>query len=104
MTQTRNRPGVAPEAASKVIAATTSSVTDLADLPHARAYAAPPCRGRSLWLVVVLTCPRCGTAHAHRVGEIARLFSHRVDKACPVTGSWYRLGPVQRRKQARSRA
>jgi hypothetical protein len=86
------------------MSATTSSVTDLLDLPHARAYAGPPCRGRSLWLVVVLTCPRCGTAHAHRVGETARLFSHRVDKCCPVTGLWYRLGPVQRRKQARSRA
>jgi hypothetical protein len=72
-----------------------------ASIPTARAYAGPPCRGRSLWLVVVLTCPRCGTAHTHRVGEAARLLSHRVEKCCPVTGQWYLLGPVQRRREAR---
>lgn len=100
MTQTHSRPA-GNGAAAEQVDETTSSVTELQDLPHARAYAGPPCRGRRLWLVVVLTCPRCGTAHAHRVGETARLFSHRVDKACPVTGLWYRLGPVQRRREAR---
>lgn len=104
MPRMRKGPGVGSRASSELIAASSTSVADLPELPHARAYAAPPCRGRSLWLVMVLTCPRCGTAHAHRVGETARLFSRRVDKACPVTGLWYRLGPVQRRKQARSRA
>ena len=72
MTQMRNRPGVASGAASELMTASTTSVTDPPDLPHARAYAGPPCRGRRLWLVVVLTCPRCGTTHAHRVGETPR--------------------------------
>lgn len=100
MTQTHSRPAVNGAAAEQV-GQTSSHATHLPELPHARAYAGPPCRGRRLWLVVVLTCPCCGTAHAHRVGETARLFSHRVDKACPVTGQWYRLGPVQRRREAR---
>lgn len=104
MTNTRKGPGVGSRASSKLMSASTNSVIALPDFPHARAYAAPPCRGRSLWLVVVLTCPHCGTCHSHRVGEVARLLSNRVRKACPVTGHWYRLGPVQRRKQARSRA
>lgn len=104
MTQTRQSPGVGSRASSELTAASTTTVTDLPDVPHARAYAAPPCRGRSLWLVVVLTCPHCGTSHSHRVGEVARLLSNRIAKCCPVTGLPYRLGPVQRRKQARSRA
>ncbi|GGR78500.1 hypothetical protein GCM10010169_23340 [Micromonospora fulviviridis] len=104
MPQTRKGPGVGSRASSELIAASTTSVADLLELPHARAYAAPPCRGRSLWLVVVLTCPHCGTSHSHRVGEVGRLLSNRITKCCPVTGLWYRLGPVQRRKQARSRA
>lgn len=81
--------------------APTNTLTLTDSVPTARAYAGPPCRGRALWLVVVLTCPRCGTTHAHRVGEAARLFSHRVEKCCPVTGQWYLLGPVQRRREAR---
>lgn len=66
-----------------------------------RVYASPPCRGRSLWLAVTLRCPWCGTGHAHRVGEAARLLAGRVDKLCPVTGKAYLLSPVRRGREAR---
>ncbi len=104
MPRTRKGPGVGSRASSELMSASTVSVADLPELPHARAYAGPPCRGRGLWAITVLTCPHCRGMHQHRSGEVARLLSNRIDKTCPVTGLTYRLGPVQRRKQARSRA
>jgi hypothetical protein len=101
MTRTRNRPGEATRAAIKVKGtATCSQSTHAADMPHARAYAGPPCRGRGLWAVTVLSCPWCRTMHQHRAGETARLLSGRLAKVCPVTGRPYRLAPVQRRREA----
>lgn len=72
-------------------------------LPTARAYAGPPCRGRTLWAVAVLRCPHCTGMHLHRVGEAARLLSGRVRRVCPVRGRAYMLTPVQRRQEARRR-
>lgn len=97
----RGRPagnGAAQVTAGEVV---PTSVANRPDVPHARAYAGPPCRGRSLWLVMVLSCPHCGTAHVHRVGEAARLLAARVVRECPVTGRAYQLAPVQRRREAR---
>lgn len=73
-------------------------------LPCGRAHACPPVPGRRLWLAVVLTCPQCGSAHAHRTGEAARLLSGRIVRTCPTTGRTYTLNPVQRRREARRRA
>lgn len=101
MIQTRKRPATTRGASYKTIAAVDSMLPAANDLPHARAYAAPPCPRRSLWLVVVLTCPWCGTAHQHRAGEAARLLSGRLVKTCPVVGQLYRLAPVHRRREAR---
>jgi hypothetical protein len=103
MPQTQRTPGAgqASGGSSRVIAATELSIRPTDDIPRVRAYAAPPCPGRGLWLVVVLTCSHCGTAHSHRVGDHSRLLSGDIDKACPATGLWYRLAPVQRRNQAR---
>lgn len=69
--------------------------------PTARAYAGPPCRGRGMWAVTVLTCPLCGGMHQHRVSEVARLLAGRVFRTCPVVGRLYRLAPVTRRREAR---
>lgn len=98
--QTRETPGhtgQAPGGSSEVIAATITTVTDLADITRVRAYAAPPCRRRSLWLVVVLACTHCGNDHAHRVGDAVALLGGRIDRTCPATGQPYRLEPVRRR-------
>ena len=67
----------------------------------ARAYAGPPCCGRTLWAITVLSCPACGGMHQHRAGLAARLLAGRVERACPVTGQAYVLRPVQRRREAR---
>lgn len=68
--------------------------------PCARAYIAPPCPGRSLWLVVVLTCPLCRTAHTHRVRDADLLMAGRVVRFCPTVGKLYRIAAVQRRREA----
>lgn len=68
--------------------------------PTGRAFAGPPVPGRRLWLVAVLTCPRCGAMHQHRVFEAARLLAGRVIRTCPATGQRYQLRPVQRRREA----
>lgn len=96
----RNRLSRATEAVQEVTATTTTTVPDPCDLPHARTYAGPPCGGRYMWLAVVLTCPHCRGMHQHRTGEAARLLSGRVRRCCPVTGRWYVLAPVQRRREA----
>lgn len=101
MAQTRNRPGVASGAASQQVGETTTSVADRADMPHGRAHAGPPCPGRGLWAVTVLTCPHCTGMHQHRVGQAARLLSGRIIRVCPTTGRPYVLAPVQRRREAR---
>ncbi|HEX6498989.1 MAG TPA: hypothetical protein VF054_08150 [Micromonosporaceae bacterium] len=75
-------------------------LADLYDLAHARAYAGPPCPGRGLWAITVLTCPHCRGMHQHRAGEAARLLAGRIRRCCPVTGLWYVLAPVQRRREA----
>lgn len=98
----RERPATTRSALHKVKRTTTASMLPAVDhLPHARAYAGPPCRGRSLWAVTVLTCPHCGGMHQHRVGAASRLLGGRVDRVCPVTGRVYLLAPVQRRREAR---
>lgn len=73
-------------------------------LPAGRAYAGPPCCGRRLALVAVLTCPRCGAMHHHRAGDLRALLAGKVARTCPTTGQRYRLHPVQRRREARRRA
>lgn len=100
-TNEEGRPGADRAAQVTASEAVPTRVVVRPDVPHARAYAGPPCRGRSLWLVMVLSCPHCGTAHVHRVGEASRLLAARVIRECPVTGRPYRLGPVQRRREAR---
>lgn len=97
----KSRPGANRAAQVTAGEAVATSVVDRPDLAHARAYAGPPCRGRSLWAVTVLTCPHCGGMHQHRVGAASRLLGGRVDRVCPVTGRSYRLAPVQRRREAR---
>jgi hypothetical protein len=80
---------------------TLHSVPPGSDILTGRTYAAPPCDGRRLWLAVVLTCPACGGAHHHRVGDASLLLSGRVVKVCPVNKVRYALRPVQRRREAR---
>jgi hypothetical protein len=80
---------------------TTNHINPDQRTASARAQAVPPCAGRGLWLVIVLTCPGCGSGHAHRVGDVAMLLAGKVFKRCRVTGERYRLGPVQRRREAR---
>ena len=97
MTYTKDRrPGDQPEAAARVTTTTNAKVAPRHDIPRARAYAGPPVRGRSLWAVTVLSCPCCRAMHQHRISELGK----QIDKACPVTGEWYRLGPIQRRREA----
>lgn len=96
----KERPDRAIGAAPEVMSATTITVPDPSNLPHARAYAGPPCRGRGLWAITVLTCPHCRGMHQHRAGDAARLLSGRIHRCCPVTGLWYVLAPVQRRREA----
>lgn len=96
----KERPDRAIGAAREVLSATTTNVHDLYDLPRARAYAGPPCAGRGLWAITVLACPHCRGMHQHRAGEAARLLAGRVQRCCPVTGRWYVLAPVQRRREA----
>lgn len=86
---------------SETLVRVSLSVADHLDMPHGRALAGPPCPGRTLWAVTTPTCPRCGGMHQHRVGEAGRLLSGRIVKVCPTTGQPYRLGPVQRRREAR---
>jgi hypothetical protein len=70
-------------------------------VPQGRAYAGPPCRGRSLWCVTVLSCPLCGGMHQHRAGNARTLLSGKAMRSCPTTGKPYLLAPVQRRREAR---
>lgn len=84
--KSRERPATTRSALKVTRASTCSKSTHAADLPHARAYAGPPCRDRRLWAVTVLSCPWCRTMHQHRAGETARLLSGRLAKVCPVTG------------------
>lgn len=102
MTDTKNaRPrGDIREAGDEQVDETNSHATHAAGIPHARAYAGPPVPGRRLWLIAVLSCPRCGAMHQHRVYEAARLLAGRTVRACPTTGKPYVLSPVQRRKEA----
>lgn len=67
---------------------------------HAHAYAGPPCPGRGLWAITVLTCPACGGMHQHRAGQVSALLSGRTERRCPVTGESYVLAPVRRRREA----
>ena len=70
----------------------------------ARAYAGPPCRGRSMWALVVLRCALCGGMHTHRAADAGMLFSGLTVRRCPVTGNRYRLSPIERRLEAVRRA
>lgn len=83
--------------------ATTRTVTeaDTAVPPTCRAWAAPPCRRRGMWLVFVATCIHCGGGHSHRVGNAGALLAGKVVRSCPVAGDEYRLSPVHRRREAR---
>jgi len=97
----KSRPAVTSNrAAQDITTTTTPMVAQAPDIVTARAQAGPPCRGRGLWLVVVLRCPHCYGMHQHRCGQVSRLLSGRVDRGCPVTGLGYRLSPVQRRREA----
>jgi hypothetical protein len=86
-----------PRQATSVTSYTTTETT----VPQGRAFAGPPCPGRRLWAITVLTCPLCGGMHTHRSGQTARLLSGRVVRRCPTNGQLYRLNPVQRRREAR---
>lgn len=98
MIQKRRSPGAESGASTKQLA---DNSTTSVNLPAARANAGPPCRGRSLWAVTVLSCPCCGGMHQHRAGESSGLLSGRVVRACPATGERYRLAPVRRWREAR---
>lgn len=69
--------------------------------PTARAHAMPPCPGRTMWAVAVLTCPLCGGGHTHRSGDASMILSGKLLRRCPTTGRLYRLGPVRRCNEAR---
>lgn len=100
----RGAPPPRPANTNHLTSDDTPSHSPTSMLPAGRTYAMPPCRGRRLWLAVVLTCPWCGTGHSHRAFEAARLLAGRLVKTCPVTGRPYALAPVQRRKEARRAA
>lgn len=103
MAQTQGDRGAPPPRSANTTNLTSDDTPSdaLTSMPAGRTYAVPPCRGRQLWLAVVLTCPRCGTGHSHRAFEAARLLAGRLVKTCPVTGRPYALSPCQRRKEAR---
>ena len=71
------------------------------DLPASRAFGLPPVPGRSMWAVIVLTCAHCGSGHVHRSGDASLVLSGKLVRRCPATRERYRLGPVQRRAEAR---
>lgn len=71
------------------------------DLPASRGFGLPPIPGRSLWAVIVLTCVHCGSGHVHRSGDASMVLSGKLVRRCPATRMRYRLGPVQRRNEAR---
>jgi len=71
------------------------------DFPAARAHAMPPCPGRTMWVVAVLTCPLCAGGHTHRSGDDSMVLSGKLLRRCPTTGRVYRLGPVRRCNEAR---
>ncbi|GEM_PF-6471773 len=102
MPRTHDRPGQAPRAAAEQMTGEVGSmVLPATDIATARAHAGPPVAGRRLWAVTVLSCPECGAMHQHRTGRVGRLLSGREIRKCPVTRKPYRLGPVQRRHEAR---
>lgn len=71
------------------------------DLPASRAFGLPPVPGRTMWAVIVLTCAHCGSGHVHRSGDTGLVLSGKLIRRCPATREHYRLGPVQRRREAR---
>lgn len=71
------------------------------DLPASRAFGLPPVPGRTMWAVVVLSCSHCGAGHVHRSGDASMVLSGKLIRRCPATRQQYRLGPVQRRREAR---
>ncbi|PRY24061.1 hypothetical protein [Pseudosporangium ferrugineum] len=73
----------------------------IVDLPASRAFGLPPVKGRTMWAVVVLTCAHCGAGHVHRSGDSSMVLSGKLVRRCPATRQRYRLGPVQRRREAR---
>lgn len=70
-------------------------------LPASRAFGLPPVPGRTMWAVIVLTCAHCGSGHVHRSGDASLVLSGKLVRRCPATRERYRLGPVQRRAEAR---
>lgn len=81
--------------------AVAPAVSRLDDRPSSRAFALPPVAGRSLWAVPVLHCSWCGGGHVHRTADVEMLLAGKLLRRCPVVGRLYRLGPVQRRNEAR---
>lgn len=81
--------------------AVSPPLTPLSEYPSSRAFALPPCRGRTMWAAPVLRCVWCGGGHVHRTGDSDMLLAGKLVRRCPATGRLYRLGPVQRRNEAR---
>jgi hypothetical protein len=54
-----------------------------------------------MWAAPVLRCVWCGGGHIHRTPDADMLLNEKLLRRCPTTGRLYRLGPVQRRNEAR---
>lgn len=65
------------------------------DRPHVFAIVVKPCAGRQLHTAVVRRCV-CAEGHIYRTREVAKLYSARVIRRCPVLGVKVTLDPRRR--------